>query len=85
MKYKLFTEVALTIDIEGTIFKKGDIGTIVEQYEPNERTKEIGYTLEMYNALGETLKTIDVTESQIKNISDKELFTIRNYEPELVQ
>ncbi|TAL70836.1 MAG: DUF4926 domain-containing protein [Bacteroidetes bacterium] len=83
MKFKLYTEVALTTDIEGTLFKKGDVGTIVEHYVPNDKIKEHGYTLEMFNALGETLTTIDVAESQIKSISNNELFSIRTLEPEL--
>ncbi|MBI5325062.1 MAG: DUF4926 domain-containing protein [Ignavibacteriae bacterium] len=83
MKFKLYTEVKLISDIAGTLFKKGDVGTIIEHYEPNTTIKEHGYTLEMFNALGDTLTTIDVSESQIKAISNNELFSIRTLEPEL--
>jgi hypothetical protein len=61
MKFKLFSQVALTEDIPEYGLKKGSIGTIVEYY-PIAGGKEDGYSLE-----GLIFQdTVEVAESQIQ-------------------
>jgi hypothetical protein len=76
MRYKLFEDVALTKDIFEKNFKKGDIATIVE-YHPVSN-KEAGYSLEIFNALGDTIDVITVSESAISPLSKNEIFNVRS-------
>jgi len=76
MAYKLFQEVALRIDIPENDLKKGDVATIVE-YHPI-ANEEDGYTLEIFNALGETIDVITVAESSIEPIRKDEIFNVRS-------
>ena len=61
MKYKLFQEVVLLKDIPEKKLKKGDVATIVEHH-PSE-TSEDGYSLEVFNVLGDTIAVVTVSES----------------------
>ena len=80
MKYDLYSKVALANDIEGTIFKKGDIGTVVEYLEPPEKNAQPGYCLEMFDAYSNTVDVIVVPESSIITIPKNSLITYREYE-----
>lgn len=64
MKFKLFTQVALTEDIPDFNLKKGIIGTVVEYYSMPEG-REDGYSL----AGLIPLNTVEVAESQIVTIA----------------
>ena len=64
MKFKLFSQVALTEDIPKYGLKKGSVGTIVEYY-PMAGDNEDGYSLE-----GLIFQdTVEVAESQIELLS----------------
>jgi len=76
MSYKLFKEVALAKNIPEKKFKKGDIATVVEHHIVPEG--EDGYSLEIFNALGDTITVITVAESAIESITKDEIFTIRS-------
>ncbi|MDA3789580.1 MAG: DUF4926 domain-containing protein [Desulfobacula sp.] len=76
MLYKLFEEVALAKDICEKRFKKGDIATIVEHHAVIEG--EDGYSLEIFNALGDTITVLTVAESAIEPITKDEIFSIRS-------
>jgi hypothetical protein len=75
MKYKLFEEIALNKDVRGKNLKKGDIATIVE-YHPI-KDGEDGYSLEIFNALGDTIAVITVPESSIEPLTEDEVFSVR--------
>lgn len=75
MTYKLFEEVVLLEDISEKGLKKGDVATIVE-YHPVPDGED-GYSLEVFNALGETIAVITVSESAIAPLSEKEIFSVR--------
>lgn len=53
----------------------GDVATIVD-YHPV-RTGEDGYSLEIFNALGETIAVVVVEESQIAPMMRNEMLQIR--------
>ena len=76
MTYKLFEDVALTKDIPKKGLKKGDVATIVERHPVSEG--EDGYSLELFNALGDTIAVITVPESAIESLTDDEIFSIRS-------
>lgn len=78
MKHELFKEVVLLRDIPEKKLKKGDVATIVE-YHPSE-TSEDGYSLEVFNAIGDTIAVVIVSESEIETLKDNEVFSVRSLE-----
>lgn len=76
MTYDLFEEVVLLKDISEKGLKKGDVATIVEHHPVTEG--EDGYTLEVFNALGDTVAVITVSESAITPLTEKEIFSVRS-------
>lgn len=78
MKYKLFEEIVLNRDVPGKNLKKGDVATIVE-YHPVVGGED-GYSLEVFNALGDTIAVITVPESAIEPLTELEVFSVRPLE-----
>ncbi|MEA3443395.1 MAG: DUF4926 domain-containing protein [Bacteroidota bacterium] len=76
MKYELFKEVTLLRDIPEKKLKKGDVATIVEHHPSN--ISEDGYSLEVFNALGETIAVVTVAESEIEAL--RKVFSVRSLE-----
>ena len=76
MTYKLFEEVILLEDIPEKGLKKGDVATIVEHHPVT--GGEDGYTLEVFNALGDTVAVITVPVSAIEPLTENEIFSIRS-------
>jgi hypothetical protein len=62
MKYELFEEVVLGKDIPEKGLKRGDVATVVEHHSAS--GGEDGYSLEVFNALGDTIAVIAVPESE---------------------
>ena len=79
MAYELFTRVALKEDFPQRQLRKGDVATIVEIHEggPNQLK---GYSLEVFNALGETIAVLVVSESQIEPLTENEVLNVRQLE-----
>ena len=76
MTYKLFEEVVLTKDIPKRGLKKGDVATIVEHHPVSD--EEDGYSLELFNALGDTIAVITLPESAIEPLTEDEIFSVRS-------
>ena len=75
MAFELFTRVALRKDFSKHHLRRGDIATIVEHHPvPN---GEDGYSLEVFNAIGETIAVLVVSESQIEPLMRNEVLHIR--------
>src|SRR6266496_4817889 len=72
MKYDLYSRVALAEDLPEHRLCRGDVATIVEHHlgRPGQ---EPGYSLEVFNAVGETVAVITLRESQIEPLSAKEI------------
>ncbi|MFM7578535.1 MAG: DUF4926 domain-containing protein, partial [Microcystaceae cyanobacterium] len=60
MDYELFSRVALTENLPQYKLCRGDVATIVEHHPVSEG--EDGYSLEVFNATGETIAVITVAE-----------------------
>ena len=78
MKYELFKQVVLRKDIPEKKLKKGDVATVVEHHES--KTSEDGYTLEVFNVLGDTIVVITLSESEIEPMKEIEVFSVRPLE-----
>ena len=76
MTYKLFEEVVLAEDIPKRGLKKGDVATIVEHHPVSDG--EDGYSLELFNALGDTIAVITLSESAIEPLTVNEIFSVRS-------
>jgi hypothetical protein len=78
MAYPLFTRVSLTEDFpeQGLHLHKGDLATIVEIHE-GAPTQETGYSLEVFNAVGETIAVLVVEESKISPVKRNEILHVR--------
>ncbi|MGD9732948.1 MAG: DUF4926 domain-containing protein [Desulfamplus sp.] len=76
MKYNLFEEIILAKDIPEKNLKKGDVATIVEYYHIPEG--EDGYSLEVFNTIGDTLAVITVEESAIEPVIEDAVFCVRS-------
>ena len=76
MKFEPFSRVALKIDVPNRGLRAGDIATIVESHS-GRAGQEQGYSLEIFNAIGDTVAVITVRESQIEALSANEILHVR--------
>lgn len=79
MAYELFTRVSLADDFPEYGLHKGDLATIVERHE-GEKGQETGYSLEVFNAVGETITVLVVEESKITPVHENEILHVRRFE-----
>ena len=75
MNYELFTTVALAIDVPEKGLQAGDLATVVEYHQ--RQTGEDGYTLELFDAIGNTFAVITLPESGIEPLRAGELLSVR--------
>jgi hypothetical protein len=75
MKYKLYEEIVLSTDIPEKKLKKGDVATIVDFHPVSDG--ESGYSLEVFNVLGDTIAVLTVPESAIEPLTKDEVFSVR--------
>ncbi len=78
MRFKLFSEVMLLKDIPEKRLKKGDIGTIVDFHHSS--TLGNGYSLEIFNAVGDTIDVVIVSENEIDNLKINQVLSVRSLE-----
>ena len=76
MKFEMFSRVALKIDVPENGLRRGDLATIVEYHEglPGQ---EPGYSLEVFNAVGNTVAVIALGESEIESLREDEILCAR--------
>lgn len=73
----LYEQVALTRDIDEHGLRRGDVATLVDRI-PHPHQQRQGAVLEVFNALGESIKTIVVDESNIEPLQADEVFAVRS-------
>jgi len=83
MAYQLFTRVAPKEDLPAHGLQRGDVATIVEAHSGKEK-QERGYSLEIFNAIGETIAVVTVRESQIEPLAPDEVLHVRRLDEVLV-
>lgn len=77
MKHDLFKRVALAEDLPARGLRRGDVATVVEHH-PGRPGQEPGYSLEVFNAVGESVDVVTVRESQIETLTADELLSVRS-------
>jgi len=80
MRYELFTQVALGVDLPKHGLYRGDVATVVEHHA-GRRGLEPGYSLEVFNAVGDTVAVVTVRESQIAPLTANEMLRVRILAP----
>jgi hypothetical protein len=75
-KYTFFEEVVLGRDIPERGLKKEDVAMVVEHHPA--AGAEDGYSLEVFNALGDTIAVVTVPESLIESLKEDEVFSVRS-------
>lgn len=76
MNYELFTRVALNTDLPQYGLRSGDVATVVEHH-PGQPGQEPGYSLEVFNAVGDTVAVVTVRESAIVSLNANDLLHVR--------
>ncbi len=83
MTYQLFSRVAFREDFSEYGLRRGDIATVVEHHQGGEMI-ETGYSLEVFNAVGETIAVLVVGESQIEALRKNEIFHVRSIDETVI-
>src|SRR5262245_6974989 len=76
MRFKLFEQVALAKDIPEKKLRRGDVATIVDNYPA--RSGEAGYSIEVFNAVGDTIAVTAVPESFLEELTPNEILHVRS-------
>ena len=76
MKYKLFQQVALAKDIPEKKLRRGDVATVVDYHPTSGR--EAGYSIEVFNAVGDTIAVTVVPESFLQDLTSDEILQVRS-------
>jgi len=77
-KFELFQRVALARDIPEKHLRRGDVLTIVDCH-PAPDGGEPGYSLEVTNAIGDTLAVVVAPESALQSLRAEELLSVREF------
>lgn len=75
MAFELFSQVALQEDFLHYKLKRGDVATVVERHLVKDG--EDGYSLEVFNSVGETIAVLVVSETQIQPLLNNEILHIQ--------
>ena len=76
MRYELFSRVALKINHPAHQLRRGDVATIVEHHA-GRPGQEPGYTVEVFNAVGDTIAVVTMCESEIEPLRSSEVLHVR--------
>ena len=75
MRFELYTDAALARDIPEHRLRRGDLVKIVDRHRsPN---GENGYSIEVFNALGETIVVTAVPETALESLHKDEVLSVR--------
>ena len=77
MAFELYNQVALARDIPEDGLRKGDIATVVDRHPRPGPGREEGYSLEVFNAIEETVVVTVVPASAIEPLREDQVFSVR--------
>ncbi|MEM8809095.1 MAG: DUF4926 domain-containing protein [Cyanobacteria bacterium P01_D01_bin.44] len=76
MKLELYQEIALNRDFPENGLHQGDVATLID-YVPHPSNGEEGAVLEIFNALGKTIRVVTVPISSIEALKPSDVLSIR--------
>ena len=75
MKFELYTDVALTCDLPAHRLRRGDIVKLVDRHMAPDGVQ--GYSIEVFNALGDTITVTTVPASALEALCEDEVLCAR--------
>jgi len=78
MKFPLYSRVALAVDVPAESLRRGDVATVVEHHASPALGLEPGYSVEVFNAVGETRAVLTLPESSFEALRRDEVLTVRS-------
>lgn len=75
MRFELYTDAALARDIPEHRLRQGDVVKIVDHHPSS--NGESGYSIEVFNAIGETIAVTAVPESALESLRKDEVLSVR--------
>lgn len=77
MKFPLYSRVSLAVDVPAEGIRRGDVATVVEHHTALASGGDCGYSVEVFNAVGETLTVLTVPESHLEALRPDEVLSVR--------
>jgi hypothetical protein len=74
MKYELLDTVVLKHALPDSGLREGDLGAVVQLYEPD------GLEIEFVSASGKTEALVTVREGDVRPVADGDLITVRRFD-----
>ena len=75
MKFELYKDVVLTCDVPEHRLKRGDIVKLVDHHVAPDGSE--GYSIEVFNAVGETIAVTAVPETALESLREDEILCAR--------
>jgi hypothetical protein len=75
MKLELYTDAVLTRDLPAHALRRGDVVKVVDSHTMTDG--RIGYSIEVFNAVGETIAVTSVNAEDLEPLLANEVFSIR--------
>jgi hypothetical protein len=75
VRFELYTDAALARDIPEHSLRRGDVVKVVDHHPAP--TGETGYSIEVFNALGDTIAVTAVPESALESLRKDEVLSVR--------
>lgn len=75
MKFKLFTDMALTRNIPAHGLRRGDVVRLVDHHVGDDGKE--GYSIEVFNAVGDTVLVTAIDEAALAPLHDDEVLSVR--------
>jgi hypothetical protein len=72
MEFKTLDTVVLNKDLPESGLKKGDLGAVVQVYEPD------GLEVEFVTAAGKTEALVTLSQKDVRHVSDRDLIAVRS-------
>jgi hypothetical protein len=77
VKLELYQRVSLTCDLPEHRLQRGDVATLVD-HVPHPNGEERGCVLEIFNAVGESIRVLVVPESVVEPLRADEVMMVRS-------
>lgn len=75
MKLEIYTDAMLTCDLPEHRLRRGDVAKVVERHLAPDGTE--GYSIEVFNALGDTLAVTAVPATALESLREDEILCAR--------
>ena len=75
MKFELYTDAVLTCDVPEHRLKRGDIVKLIDHHVARDGSE--GYSIEVFNALGNTIAVTAVPETSLESLREDEVLSAR--------